>query len=216
MTTNAGAHTRTDSPLSGPSFAARAARLARSDRAVYRQIVQHLVENAHRSLDPVPADSVGRLINADLVQVDDHGRIAVAYPFSLHRTRHRVVMQDGRRYRAMCAIDALGIPYLLREPGEVHAQEPDNGGMVRVEVDPDEDPVWTPKQAVAVVASGDGSCLAQCACPHINLFASSDHGERYLSAQGLRGSILSISDAAVTGRRLFGDLLHGLADTDPG
>jgi hypothetical protein len=64
---------------------------------------------------------------------------------------------------------------------------------------------------VAVVAVGDGRSLAQSACPRINLFASPDAATHYLDARALRGSLLSISDAATAGRRLFGELF---ADTE--
>jgi Alkylmercury lyase len=93
-------------------------------------------------------------------------------------------------------------------------REPDARRIVRVTVDPDGDPTWTPAQAVAVAAFGDGCCLAQSACPHINLFASPDTASRYLVGHALDGGVLSITDAATAGRWLFGDLLHSLADTE--
>jgi hypothetical protein len=111
----------------------------------------------------------------------------------------------------MCAIDALGIPYMLDERGEVQAQEPDAQQIVCVTVDPENEPTWTPAQAVAVF--GDGCCLAEAACPHINLFASPDAATRYLGAHALDGAVLSITDAATAGRWLFGDLLRQLTNT---
>ena len=67
---------------------------------------------------------------------------------------------------------------------------------------------------MAVAALGDGRCLAQSACPHINLFASPAAATRHLDAHALQGSILSIADAAAAGQWLFGDLLHSL-DREP-
>jgi hypothetical protein len=49
----------------------------------------------------------------------------------------------------------------------------------------------------------------------INLFASPDAGRRYLDANTLQGSILSIPEAATAGRWLFGDLLNSLDDAEP-
>jgi hypothetical protein len=80
-----------------------------------------------------------------------------------------VTLRDGRSYHAMCAIDALGIPYMLDQPGEIQSQEPDGTEMVRVAFDPERGPTWTPAGAVTVAAFGEGCCLAQRACPHINL-----------------------------------------------
>jgi hypothetical protein len=150
------------------------------------------------------------------VQLDARGNVAVAYPFSARPTRHRVRLGDGRSYWACCAIDALGIPYLLGERAIVAAQEDDGGHPITVVVDPAAgtlrcDP---PDAAVVVAASGDG-CAAACACPHINLVGSHRTAQRYLAAPGLRGTILDVADAAAAGRALFGDL-GPLLTTRPG
>jgi hypothetical protein len=197
-------------PLGGQSFAVRAAGLTRSERASYRRVLEHFVKAAS-PLDPPSTDTLARVIERDLLQTDGNGRVTVAYPFSAAPTRHRVVLSDGRDYYAMCAIDALGIPYMLDEHGEVQALEPDGQQSVRVAVVPDGEPTWTPAQAVAVTAFAEGCCLAQSACPHINLFASAQAAAAYLHARELEGSIMSITDAAAAGRWLFGDLLHSLA-----
>jgi hypothetical protein len=211
MTADAPVSVLSGGPINEQSFAARAAGLPRSERALYRRIIQHFIEGAPSPLDSLP---LARLIEADLIQTDENDRLTVAYPFSAQPTRHRVTLRDGRSYHAMCAIDALGIPYMLDERGEVQAQEPDGHGIVHVTADPDGEPVWKPEQAVAVAAFGDGCCLAQSACPHINLFASTGAASRYLDAHALQGSVLSITDAARAGRWLFGDLLHSLANTE--
>lgn len=114
----------------------------------------------------------------------------------------------------MCAIDALGVPYMLDERGEVQAQEPDGQRVVRVRVDPGGEPTWAPVQAVAVAAFGEGCCLAQSACPHLNLVFSSDAATQYLDTHGLQVSILTIREAAAAGRWLFGDLLRSLPGTE--
>lgn len=199
-------------PINGQSFAARATHLTRSERACYRRILRHFIAGGPSPLDSRPAEEVARLIEADLLQTDDDGRLTVAYPFSAQPTRHRVTLHDGRGYYAMCAIDALAIPHMLGQRGEVQAREPDGQRIVRVAVDPDGKPTWTPRQAVAVAAFGDGRCLAQSACPHINLFVSAAAASRYLDAHALQGNILSIADATTAGRWLFGDLLHSLAE----
>jgi hypothetical protein len=112
----------------------------------------------------------------------------------------------------MCAVDGLGIPYLLGQRGELEAHEPDARQIIRVTADPEGEPTWTPVEGVALVAAGDGCSLAQAACPHINLFVSPQAAKGYLNTHALQGTILSIADAARAGRWLFGDLLQQLAD----
>lgn len=188
--------------INGQSFASRAAGRPRPERALYRRILEDFIADASSPFDAT-AEAAARLIEADLIQTDG-GRVTVAYPFSAQPTRHRVTMRDGRTYYAMCAFDALGIPYMLHERGVVVAREPDGQSVVRVAVDPDAEPTWTPPQAVAAVAPGEGCCLAQSACPHINLFASPDAAARYLRARALDGDTMTVADAASAGRWLYG------------
>jgi hypothetical protein len=202
-----------DTALGLPPFAVRAARLARSERASYLRILQRTIEGTQNALEGLPAAQISSLIEADLIQTNRDGRLTVAYPFSVQPTRHRVTMDGGRSFQAMCAIDALGVPYMLGACGEVNSREPDAHQTVRVSVDPDGEPTWTPAAAVAAAASSEGCCLAQAACPHINLFASPDAATRYLDTHRLRGSVLSVAEAVAAGRALFGNLLPSLAET---
>lgn len=82
------------------------------------------------------SDTAASLVEADLLRIDGDRRVVVAYPFSAQPTRHRVTLHDGRTYYAMCAIDALGIPYMLGQRGDVQAHEPDGPSIVRVNIGP--------------------------------------------------------------------------------
>jgi Alkylmercury lyase len=52
----------------------------------------------------------------DVLGLDDHGRIRMAYPFSAAPTAHVVAIGGGPRVHAMCAIDALGCCAALKMP----------------------------------------------------------------------------------------------------
>lgn len=201
-----------DTRINGRSFAERAGDLAPGARALYRRLLTSLADGTSPTLDRLDG-AAAALIAADLIQTDDKGLLAAAYPFSVKPTRHRVTLRDGRSYHAMCAIDALGIPYMLDQPGEIQSQEPEGTELVRVAVDPERTPTRTPTGAVAVAAFGEGCCLAQSACPHINLFASHDGAARYLDGHALHGGVLTLADAVAAGQWLFGDLLRTLTDT---
>jgi hypothetical protein len=198
-------------PLGGRSFAERARELTAAQRACYRGVLAAF-RDGRQPVEAPAGQASARLVELDLIQLDGEGRVAVAYPFSAGPTRHRVILKGGREFNAMCAIDALGIPYMLHQPGEVLAHEPDRTDVVRVVVDPAGAPAWMPASAVALIAHGEGCCLAQSACPHINLFASKDAATSYLTGRALDGELLPIAKAADTARWLFGDLLDGLAD----
>jgi hypothetical protein len=205
-------HPFDESALNVRSFADRAADLSRPQRIVYRRILQRLIDGTERPLAGLTAAQTASLVEADLLQSEDGDRLNVAYPFAIAPTRHRVTLQSGRGYYAMCAIDALGIPYMLGERGEVEAREPEAERIVRVMVDPGGEPAWEPEQAVVLAASGEGACLAEAACPHINLFVSVAAARGYLDAHRLRGRVLSIPEATTAARWVFGDLLEILGD----
>ena len=196
----------------------RLAGLGAAERRVYAFILRRFADGEM----PAPLDvarleedglAMRTLVDRDLVGLGPGNEIALAYPFSAQPTRHRVRLADGRGYWAMCAIDALGIPYLVHQAVEINAREPASDRTIRVEIDPDVPRRrWTPAEAVVVAASSGSGCVSGCACPHINLFASKAAAERYLAAPQLRGAILTVSEAADVGQTLFGDLLERLAE----
>lgn len=63
-----------------------------------------------------------RLHKADLIIYDTAtARISAAYPFSNKPTSHRVEIGDRTVY-ALCAIDALGIPFMLDAPALIRSE----------------------------------------------------------------------------------------------
>jgi alkylmercury lyase-like protein len=116
----------------------------------------------------------------------------------------------------MCAIDALGMPYLLHQAAEIHTREPDSDQSMTIAIDPVADtPNADPTEAVVVVARSGGGCAAGCLCPHTNLFASAAAAERHLATSELHGTILDLPAATAAGRRLFGDVLDRLGAGAP-
>ena len=88
---------------------ARIERLSAAERRLYRSVLDAFVAGLPR---PDGAEMAG-LVERDLVVLGADGDVTAAYPFSARPTRHRLRLVDGRSYWAMCAIDALGIPYML-------------------------------------------------------------------------------------------------------
>jgi Alkylmercury lyase len=194
----------------------RIAGLSPAARRLYALILYRFTEGGPPDRDELSdlgfdAAALSELVNCDLVQLGADAEIAVAYPFSTLPTRHQVVTEDGRTYWAMCAIDALGMPYLLHQAAEIRAHEPDSDRAITVAIDPDAQTVRAdPAHAAAVVARAGDGCAAGCACPHINLFGSSAAAHRHLVASELHGTVLDLPGAMAAGRRTFGDLLDRL------
>lgn len=88
---------------------------------------------AELGLDPEAA--LAALAAADLVHTDPAtGSISIAYPFSGRPTPHRVELAGGPAVFAMCAVDALGIPQMLRRDGRISSVDPASGQPITAEV----------------------------------------------------------------------------------
>jgi hypothetical protein len=163
---------------------------------------------AEYGLDPEAA--VAALVSRDVVQRDtESGVITAAYPFSGVPTPHRVVVAGGRPVYAMCAIDALGIPFMLGVDATITSLDPVSQAPIRVEVR-DGMAVWDPPTAAVLTASledADGPKAVTC-CPEMNFFATAEAAEAYHRRHPeLSGRVLTQAEAIEQGIQYFGDLL---------
>jgi hypothetical protein len=121
----------------------RMAGLTSAQRALHRRILQAFaggtVPTRQRLAGwtaPRDADDALAVLQArDLVHRDPRsGAVTVAYPFSAAPTAHHVRLGAGVEVFAMCAIDALGIAFMLDEPTHVHSKDPGTGAPIEVTV----------------------------------------------------------------------------------
>jgi hypothetical protein len=198
---------------------ARRARLSEPERELYFWILRRFATAGRPSSVELRAgaeqlgleadSALATLAREDLVHRGADGEVVVAYPFSGRPTAHRVRFPGGHEVNAMCAIDALGIAPMLGETIEVESRDPVSSAQIRARVAPDGSAEWSPDSAVvvagAMVAGGD-SC--QGCCPVLNFFASPATAERWLSEHPqVRGTVISMREAAAAGRAVFGDVL---------
>lgn len=148
-----------------------------------------------------------KLAEKDLIVWEEgKGQILGAYPFSGLPTAHQVRTEGGTTIYAMCAVDALGIPFMLgqgaaiesscfscQRPVKVEIQE----GLIR-QADPSTTVVWFSER--------DGCCVAEARCPLINFFCEAGHLQRWLGEHpGERGTVLTLTEAVEAGKAIFGD-----------
>lgn len=192
--------------------------LSDGERQMYRWILRSFGAGAPPGADAL-ADAASqfelevepaleRLAYADLVHHDPAtGAILVAYPFSGRPSAHRVRL-DGREVYAMCAIDALGIAPMLDEWIEVLSCDPFTGEEIRVQLEPDGQGSWQPRQAVVVCGTAGGGEACTGCCPVLNFFVGTASAEGWLTARpDVRGTVISMEDAIAAGRTVFGDVL---------
>jgi hypothetical protein len=169
------------------------------------------------------------LIRRDLTT----GSIRVAYPFSAEETAHRVTLApasgdiasnlEPRQVFAMCALDALGIPFMLRRSALIASQDALTGEPVGVSVTITDaahtngtgckvrwSPVGTVVYARAPEHEHDcGVDAASACCPIINFFAAEAHAREWAEAHLVTDGVLLTQEEAL---RRAGDLFGMLLD----
>lgn len=162
-----------------------------------------------RAVGLAPESVLAELAAHDVIQINpETGAIVVAYPFSGVPTAHQVRLAGATPVYAMCAIDALGIPFMLGADATVESVDPISGEAIRIVVRAGET-VWSPPRACVV-----GGCIetagpsATTRCPLINFFVSPTSAAAYLAAHPqVRGQLLDQAAAVQAGQRAFGLLL---------
>jgi hypothetical protein len=176
----------------------------------------------------------------DLVQRDPtDGTLTAAYPFSGVPKPHRVTLltdpkgSTGTHLYAMCALDALGIPLMLRSPALVTSLDPLTGEAVHVRVWqeegsagdtvsglPDWRAAWDPSTAVVYARPedptvDDSDIAAACRCPVTNFFTALAQAHRWAERNGAPGDVLLAPDEALQrAERRFGGLLDRLPEAE--
>jgi hypothetical protein len=219
---------RATSPAGGRATPGDAIRADRADRAgrlgpelrpVHQAILRHFATTG-RPPQPAdiaqvagrvgldPYDALRDLAADDLVATDGTGALVAAYPFSPVPTTHAVTVGDVRTF-AMCAIDALGIPYMLDADATVSSVDPQTGQPVVVTVAAGA-PAFAPPEAVVVYATtGDRGRSVDTCCSTINFFASAGTALTWLTARPhLAATVLDQDEAVRLAREIFEPLLR--------
>jgi hypothetical protein len=166
-----------------------------------------------------PQAALAALATADLVHLDPTvGRIRVAYPFAGTPTAHRVTLADGPTVRAMCALDALGIPLMAHRSGRINSIDP-SGQPITVEVN-GQGWRWQPTTTVVLAGTTTSSdacgSVADCCCPFINFHTSPRDADAYRQQHpAMAAELLGQAEAVEVARRIFSGLLHAASGHDP-
>ena len=196
----------------------RRAALSPSLRLLHQQVLSHFLDSGGapdrswldghaRQLGLDPDAARRELAAADLVHLDMHGQVEVAYPFSGLDRGHRVRLVGGPAVWAMCAIDALGIPQLARRDATITATDHATGEPVRVDARAGAWR-WLPASTLVLVAKAGGGTSAECACGHVNFYTRAEDARAYLDHHpDVTGRIVDQHDAIELAGAVFGALL---------
>lgn len=136
-----------------------------------------------------------------------------AYPFSNEPTQHRVSLADGPQVYAMCAVDALGMPFMLKRDAEIHSQCAQCQDEVTVNIHDEQITQQHPTSLVVWLPTVQGKCVAATdLCPSLNFFCSATHLDQWRAAHPEKqGEKLTLEQALAGGRNTFEPLLYDAA-----
>src|SRR5260221_1923667 len=138
------------------------------------------------------------------------GKILSAYPFSAAPTPHRVTLGGNQDVYAMCAIDALRMPFMLHTDAVIHSTCQQCDRALTLHITNGAISVVTPQEMVVVYVNTPANCCAATdQCPYINFFCSPEHAQTWQANQAhLISKALTLPEALDLGRAPFENLLH--------
>src|SRR5215469_14193985 len=187
-----------------------------------------LVQLAERFAVPLAA-TLADFATQDLIQVDaTTGRIRAAYPFSGVPTMHQVRLAPGsavgpqphgphgptgQQVFAMCALDALGIPLMLRQEATIVSQDALTNEPVEVRITAVDvaSPAglagwsarWEPPSAVVYARAAEhehehdaGCAAAGTCCPLTNFFVDAAHAQQWAQTHVVPDGVVLAPDEA--------------------
>ncbi len=142
---------------------------------------------------------------------DDNSVISAAYPFSNVKTKH-IINFKGNHFKqvyAMCAIDALGIPFMFNTDLKIYSECFYSNEKIEIvitnklidSVTPEETMVWYDMEL--------SCCAAENQCSKLNFFSSIENFEKWKKLNESRnGYLLNLYEALYLGERFFKNRLN--------
>lgn len=161
------------------------------------------------SLNSYSKERWTELVASDLVTLAEDGAVQAAYPFSGLESSHHVRLSTGITVYAACAIDALGIPRMIRGDAAIYSEDARTGQSIAIAFTRAGVTPRPPETAVVRASlSCDGS-PADVVCPVINFFASFENADVWLHEHPeAQGEVMNLAHATRIGNQIFGCLLE--------
>jgi hypothetical protein len=190
--------------------------LADHPRRVHRALIDAALTTGNVPSAPELADRLGSspeairealrvLAAADYLALDADGQVTGLYPFSATPTSHVVVI-DGQRRFAMCAIDALGVPAMLAAEIAIEGRCAVCDASIALRVRRGAVVSATPPEAMVVARRDEAEPAFAACCPYTVFVCSQEHAEQF--ARRIAGAhTLTLAEALRHGEKIFAGLL---------
>jgi len=105
--------------------------------------------------------------------------IVSIYPFSLTPTEHQIILENGVKLFAMCAVDALGIPIMFNRNVKIVSKCEECKGKITIEIK-NEEIAWISHPNIMIWSPGRQIApAAETTCPSVNFFCCKEHLEEW-------------------------------------
>jgi hypothetical protein len=157
-----------------------------------------------------------RLDQMDYIHLNfEKTAIDSSYPFSGIKTSHIVTInkEGHKNVYAMCAIDALGIGFMLDCDVSIESKCYHCNDNVEMEIKKYEIINYQPKSLVVWFDQDYSCCAATSCCPYTNFFSSKKHFDEWQQERTRRkGELLQLSEAFYLGKSIFENRIKKLVN----
>ncbi len=146
-----------------------------------------------------------KLHESDIIYMED-GVVLAAYPFSSKPTVHKVTLKGGtpREAYALCAIDALGIPFMYGEDVDIESACVHCGEGISIKIKDGSIVEQHPEGALVWIGLRYASHAATSLCTSLVFLHSKEHLEDWRSENpGEEGRALTLAEGMYVGKALF-------------
>lgn len=105
--------------------------------------------------------------------------IVSIYPFSLEPTEHRIILEDGTRLFAMCAVDALGMPMMFNRNVKIVSRCKECQQEMVFEIKNGKIAYMSHQDATICSLKTQVYPAAETTCPLVNFFCSKKHADEW-------------------------------------
>jgi hypothetical protein len=169
------------------------------------------IQSIKDSYSQIPNEKMERILER-LDQMDfihlNSGKTAIesSYPFSGTKTSHIItIKKEGyKKVYAMCAVDALGVCFMLNCDVFIESKCYHCSDKVEIEIKNNEIISLKPEHVVVWFDQDYQCCAAVSCCPYTNFYSSKTHFDEWQKERPRRkGDLIWISEAFFLGKLIF-------------